>query len=107
MAENDGGYGRPNGRSRTDLFSNDEIKTLEHELTALQDVIGAIRAFERLFVTTEPAWKRKNAVVEKLQKENRRVLESNARLQTAYQLWRDLRARTSAAQEARRVGEPT
>jgi hypothetical protein len=104
MAESDGEHSRPQRRPRTELFSDGEIEALKHELTALQDIIGAIQASERLLGANRPEWKRKSVIIEKLQKENRRVLEVRAKLDRASQLWRDVRARTS---EATPIKEPT
>ena len=40
-------HGACNSPSETELFSSSEIEALKLDLTAIQDTIGAIRAFER------------------------------------------------------------
>jgi hypothetical protein len=94
------GQGTRNVPSETELFSNGEIEALKQQLTGLQDVIGAIRASARSCASIEPAWRRKTAIVEKLQKENRRVVECSAILD-GVRRWRDQRARLKSEQEAR------
>ena len=95
MMETDDDYG--NG---TELFSNSEIDALKRELTALQDVIGAIQACEHSSTDIKPALKRKTAIIEKLQKENRRVLECSAKLEELRR-WRDLRAHRKSERQLR------
>jgi hypothetical protein len=95
MAEQDDDRGTRNLDNETELFSHSEIEGLKQELTALHDVTGAIHAAEHSCATSEPEWKRKTAIIEKLQKENRRVLECTAILEEVRR-WRDLRARTKA-----------
>src|SRR5437016_5914218 len=93
MTEHGGDNGTHNLPSAaTQLFSNSEIEALKQELTALHDIIGAIHASERSCADIEPAWKRKSAIVEKLQKENRRVLQCTTILEEVRR-WRDQRAR--------------
>jgi hypothetical protein len=95
MVENDDNRGTCNLGDKTKLFSNSEVGALEQELTALHDVTGAIHAAEHSCATIEPAWHRKTAIIAKLRKENRRVLECSAKLDELKR-WRDLRARTKA-----------
>ena len=103
MADDDDDRGTRSLRSGTDLFSNSEIEALTNELTALQDIVSSIRAVERSCAAIEPSWKRKSAIIEKLQKENRRVLECSAILEAADQRWRDLRERINVQREARQA----
>src|SRR5947209_656365 len=104
MAQEDGDCGESNSRSGTNLFSESEIEALGHEFTAVTDITGAIRALAHSCAAIEPEWKRKTVIIEKLQNENRRVLQCRAILQAADQRWRELRARTKLEREARRVG---
>jgi hypothetical protein len=83
------------GNDDHELFSSSEIEWLKQELTAIQDVLGAVRACERSCATIKPMWKRKTAVIEKLQKENGRVLECSAKLDEVRRRWREVRARMS------------
>jgi hypothetical protein len=86
-----------------ELLSSSEIEWLKQELTAIQDVIGAIRACERSCATIKPLWKRKAAIIEKLQQENRRVLECRAKLDEVQLRWRDVRARMKSERKVKEV----
>jgi hypothetical protein len=65
-----------------------------------QDIIGAIRAYERSCAKLESMWKRKTIVIEELQKENRRVLECSAKLDKLKR-WRDLCVSMKSGREVR------
>ena len=105
MMEHDEGHGKLPSET-VELFGNNEIEILKQELPALQDVIGAIRAYDRSCASIQNAFKRKTIIIEKLQKENRRVLECSAKLEELRH-WRELRARSKSERQVRQLESVT